>query len=559
MSAADNGTGGSSRSQASDVERYGGTGAPTPRLGKPIGTLQSADGHAQLRERLEQLAAGMSCVLGSRWGIGIALFAGASMPLGFAPFDQWLIPPVALAVLFAIVTAAPTRRAFGAGYVFGIAYVGLSCYWIYISVSRYGGGPLAGVLVTVLLTLVAALYPAAACALGKYLGRGKPRCTPALALPLAWVLVEWIRSWLFSGTTWLTVGYTQIDTLLSGIAPVLGTYGISLAVVLIAGSLAGLLLWPTRSWALALGAVLGACLLIGWGLDRPWTTPSGAPIRVALVQGDIAQSQKWLPQRSIETLNRYRTLSEPYFGAQLMVWPETAVPMYYDQVRAVYLDPLAREAARHGTTILTGVPVRDPASGDAFNAVARLGEPPEFYYKRHLVPFGEYVPFRDVFGGALDILGAPMSDFTPGHSAAPLSAAGHRIGVSICYEITFGNAIAAELPVADLLVNVSDDTWFGDSLAPYQHLEMARMRARETQRYLLRATNTGITAIIDAHGRIRERGPMFQPVVVTGQVQPRVGATPYVIWTDYPVVAGVLLGLIGVALWPLRRVDRLSR
>jgi apolipoprotein N-acyltransferase len=505
------------------------------------------------------MAGAMPHILGSRWGLGIALLAGASMPLGFAPFNQWLIPPIALAVLFAIVTAAPGRRALGASYLFGIAYVGLSCYWIYISVSRYGGGPLAGVLVTVLLTLAAALYPMAACGLGKYLGRGDRRRTPALALPFAWVLVEWIRSWLFSGTTWLTVGYTQIDTPLSGIAPVLGTYGISLAVVLIAGSLAGLLLRPTRGWALAFGTALGASLLMGWGLDRPWTTPSGDPIRVALVQGNVAQDQKWLPQRGIETLNRYRRLSEPYFGAKLVIWPETAVPMYYDQVRAAYLDPLAREAARYGTTILTGVPVRDPVGRTAFNAVARLGEPPEFYYKRHLVPFGEYVPFRDVLGGALDILGAPMSDFTPGHSAAPLSAAGHRIGVSICYEITFGKAIAAALPAADLLVNVSDDAWFGDSLAPYQHLEMARMRARETQRYLLRATNTGVTAIIDARGRIRERGPLFRQAVVTGQAQPRAGATPYVIWTDYPVVAGVLLGLVGVALWPRRRADRFSR
>lgn len=554
MSTAETETGGGGRKQSScrSADTLG------PGLRKPAAAIQ-ADDRTRLRDLMGQMAGAMPRVLGSRWGLGIALLAGASMPLGFAPFNQWLIPPVALAVFFAIVTAAPSRRALGAGYLFGVAYVGLSCYWIYISVSRYGGGPFAGVLVTVLLVLAAALYPMAACGLGKSLGRGGRLRTPALALPLAWVLVEWIRSWLFSGTTWLTVGYTQIDTPLSGIAPVLGTYGISLAVVLIAGSLAGLLLRPTPGWTLVFGASVGASLLIGWGLDRPWTTSSGEPIQVALVQGNVAQDQKWRPQRLAETLNRYRTMSEPYFGAKLVIWPETAVPVFYDRVRATYLDPLAREAARHGTTILTGVPVMDSARGVAFNAVARLGEPPAFYYKRHLVPFGEYVPFRDVLGNALDILGAPMGDFTAGDSPASLMAAGHRIGVSICYEITFGKAIAAALPAADLLVNVSDDAWFGDSLAPYQHLQMARMRARETQRYLLRATNTGITAIIDAHGRVRERGPLFQPAVVTGQAQPRAGATPYVIWTDYPVVAGVLLGLAAIVLWPRRQAARLSR
>ncbi len=553
--------GGAPRSQTSRARGGGGDSVGT--LGSSAQTAVAIQ--PDERERwpircfLWLMADSVPRVLGSRWGLWIGFLAGATMPLGFAPFNQWLVPVIALAVLFAIVTVAPTRRALGASYLFGIAYVGLGCYWIYISVSRYGGGVLAGVLVTVLLTLIAALYPLMACTLGKYIGRGNRCRTVALTLPLAWVLIEWIRSWLFSGTTWLTVGYTQIDSPLSGIAPVFGTYGISLAVALIAGSLAGVVLRPARGPLIALGVALGVSLLGGWGLDRSWTSPQGEPIRVALVQGDFAQDQKWLPQHRLPTLVRYRRLTERHFGADLVIWPETAVPVYYHKVSAAYLDPLAREAARHGTTILTGVPVVDTARKAVFNAVARLGEFPTFYYKRHLVPFGEYVPFRSVLGNALDILGAPMGDFAAGESSTLLLAAGQRLGVSICYESTFGKAIAAALPAADLLVNVSDDAWFGDSLAPYQHMEMARMRARETQRYLLRATNTGLTAIIDAQGRVRELGPLFQPGVVTGQAQPRVGATPYVIWTDYPAVAGVLFGLIGSVLWPRRRVDDFSR
>lgn len=559
MSAADSGAGGAPRDQSSNSQREGSVDSFPPRLEKPAGASQTAGDGGRLRHPGRRIVEQVPRVLGSRWGLGVALLAGASMPLGFAPFNWWFVPSLALAVLFAIVTAAPRRRAFGAGYLFGLTYVGLSCYWIYISVSRFGGGPLAGVLVTALLVSIAALYPMVACGLGKYIGRGDWRRTSALALPFAWVLVEWARSWLFTGTTWLTVGYTQIDTVLSGIAPVFGTYGISLAVVLIAGSLAGLILRPTWRWALALGVAVGVSVLLGWGLGRSWTAPSGEPLQVALVQGNIPQDQKWLPQRRVATLKLYRAMTRRHFGADLVIWPETAVPAYYFQVREAYLEPLAQAAARHGTTILTGILARDPASGAIFNAVVRLGNPPAFYYKRHLVPFGEYVPFRDLLGNTLDVLGAPLGDFSTGNSAAPIMAAGHRIGVSICYEITFGREIAAALPAAELLVNVSNDAWFGNSLAPYQHLQMARMRARETQRYLLRATNTGITAIIGPKGRVLKRGPLFQRAVVTGQVQPRTGATPYVIWTDYPVVIAVVLGLIGVALWPRYRANCLSQ
>lgn len=530
--------------------------AATGVLGLRTGKSQSDRRHNGKRRRAAIRAgsayARVQWLFGSRWALAVAFLAGAVMPLGFAPFNLWLVPALALAILFAIVTSVPIRRALGAGYLFGIGFFGLGCYWIYISISHYGGGPLAGILVTTLFTLAMACYPMLVCGLARSLGcRGQAR-TAALALPLCWVLVEWSRSWLFSGFTWLSLGYTQIDTPLSGIAPVFGSYGISLVLCFIAGSLAALFLRPSWFRVLAFGGSVGAAVLLGWGLDRNWTAPSGEPVRVALVQGNIAQDQKWLPRRRLETLERYRALSEPYFGTSLMIWPETAVPVFYHQVRAAYLDPLAQEAARQGTTILTGVPVVDPVRGVAFNAVARLGEPPAFYYKRHLVPFGEYLPFRKVLGDTLDFLGAPMGDFAAGDSSAPLVVDGHRIGVSICYEITFGKAIAEELPAADLLVNVSDDAWFGDSLAPWQHLEMARMRARETQRYLLRATNTGISAIIDERGRVRQRGPLFRTAVITGQAQPRSGATPYVRWTDSPVVGVVLLGLAGLLLWRVR-------
>lgn len=230
-----------------------------------------------------------------------------------------------------------------------------------------------------------------------------------------------------------------------------------------------------------------------------------------------------------------------------MVWPETAIPAFYDQVEADFIAPLREELARHGVSLLTGVPLLDRSGWRYYNTVISLDQPGRFYYKVHLVPFGEYLPLRDWLAGVLGFLPVPQADFSAGELQQPLlQAAGYPVGASICYEIAFGEQLIHALPEAAFLVNVSNDAWFGDSLAPHQHLEMARMRARETERYVLRATNTGISAIIDADGGWVARSQLFETVTVTGKVQPRAGATPYVRWGNWPVVL-VSMGLLVLA------------
>jgi apolipoprotein N-acyltransferase len=271
-----------------------------------------------------------------------------------------------------------------------------------------------------------------------------------------------------------------------------------------------------------------------------------------MIQGNLPPDQKWRDDKRRETLRYYTDRSRDHFGKPLIIWPETAVPAFYRRVSEQWLDPLAAEAARAGSTVITGVPVigddRTP-----YNAVMALGQSERTYRKRHLVPFGEYVPFRGWLGGALDFVGAPLGDFGAGSEATLLQAAGQQIGVSVCYEVTFGDEVADTVPAAGLLLNVSNDGWFGDSSAPYQHLEMARMRTLETGRPLLRATNTGITAIIGSDGEVRERAPMFQRAVLTGRIQPRTGATPYARWRDWPVVGLVFAGLAVAVLVAARR------
>jgi apolipoprotein N-acyltransferase len=486
-----------------------------------------------------------------RWAPLLALLAGAALPLAFEPFDLSWLALICPAVLFAVTAAAPAKRALWSGYLFSLGFYGVGISWLYVSIGEYGdGGPVVGVIATAAFVAFMAVFPWLAIVLARRLRGGTGLVAVAVAFPVAWLLLEWLRTWFMTGFPWLLLGYSQTDSLLTPVAPVFGVLGVSTVLAFLAGLLARVLLAPSLrrggAFALALLAALGLARM----LEQPWTAPAGEPLKVALLQGNIAQDKKWDPGYFRETLERYVRLTESHWGADLIVWPEAAVPTYHDIVLESFFEPLGEMASEHGTDLLIGVPVREP-DGRAYNAVVSLSGEPGVYYKRFLVPFGEYLPLRDFFGQALDLLGAPMSDFSAGVAATPLHAAGYAIGVTVCYEVVYGPELAEVLPEAKLLVNVSNDAWFGDSLAPHQHLQMARMRAIETGRYMLRATNTGITAVIDHHGRIVEQAPQFKVASLAAQAVPRQGATPYVRWLDWPVLG--LLAALFLSLLALRR------
>lgn len=495
----------------------------------------------------------LQLALTSRWLPVPALVAGALLPLAFAPFGWWWLAPLALAVLFAIGAAAPARTAGWASYCFGLGFYGVGVSWIFISISRYGhsGAVLAG-LATALFVAFLALFPWLCVWLARRLRPGTGFVAVAIAFPAAWLLLEWVRTWLLTGFPWLLLGYSQTDGPLAPLAPVTGVLGLSLILSFVGGLLAWLLLTP-RPRRLLAGLVVVSLILAGARLmERSWTSPSGPPLSVALIQGNISQELKWSPEFLQFTLDRYQELTERHWGVDLIVWPEAAPPNWYHALAADYLEPLAERGRAHGTELVLGVPFADLGTGSAYNSVISLGEQPGIYHKRHLVPFGEYVPLRNVFGRALDILGAPMSDFQAGEASLPLHAAGHDVGVSVCYEVAFGPEVADPLPAAEFLINVSNDAWFGDSLAPHQHLQMARMRSLETGRGMLRATNTGITAVLDHQGKIVARAPQFEVATLTAEITPRQGATPYVLWRDKPVLGLlvlVLAGLVAVRAW----------
>jgi apolipoprotein N-acyltransferase len=489
--------------------------------------------------------------------ISAAAAAGGLAVLAFAPFGVFPVAVLALALLYELLMCPQPAGGFWVGWAFGIGLMGFGVFWIRISLNEFGnmGAPLAYVL-TFLFILGMALYYGLVGWLVSSLGRRSPRAGPLLVFPALWVLGEWIRSWLFTGFPWLAIGYSQIDSPLAGLAPVAGVYGISLAVALSGGLLWGLLRWRGRE---RLGALAGlaALWLLGAGLSGiEWTRPAGVPLRATVVQANIQQSVKWDPDARMPTLRTYVELTRTHWSSDIIVWPETAVPDFLSRVQAVFIDPLAQEARESKTELVVGVPVIDRAERRYYNGLLSLGSVEDLYRKRHLVPFGEYMPFKAWLGPLAQAFDVPMSDFSAGTAGRPLLRVGiHLAGVSICYEDAFPAEVAEALPDAALLINVSNDAWFDNSLAPHQHLEIARMRARENERWLLRATNTGISAIVNARGQVVGEVPAFRRGVFTAEIQPRSGATPFARVGNWVAIGGAIFMLIAALALGWRRTD----
>jgi len=475
----------------------------------------------------------------------VSFAAGAASVAAFAPLGAYPLALLSFAWLVHAWRGAPPPRAFFLGFWFGLGFFGAGVSWVYVSMHDIGGMPAPiAAFATLALCAFLALFPAAAGWLQARIPAA-PAVRACLLIPASWTLFEWLRSWILSGFPWLSLGYATVGWPLQGYAPLGGVFALSFLTVALAG-----MLWLAMRrirMRYALGGLV-AIIVVGQVLRHvTWSTPQGEPLSVALLQGNIEQSLKFDPRRYARTLETYARLAEES-RARLIVFPETAIPRFLDSVDPAYLKRLEAIARRNRGDLLLGVLTRrDP--GEYFNSVITLGTSPmQGYHKVHLVPFGEFAP--PGFGWMLSLMNMPMSDLSSGRARKPLEAAGQRIAVNICYEDAFGEEIAAQLPEATLLVNVSNVAWFGDSLAPAQHLQIAQLRAIETARMHLTATNTGITAAIDADGRVRARLPQFAEGRLEIAAQGRAGATPYVLWRDWPIVVlclGALIALTGFA------------
>lgn len=486
------------------------------------------------------------------WDFG-APIAGILLTLSFAPFDYSWLALLALMFVFASWQNSSAKRAALRGYLFGLGAFGSGVSWVYISMHDFGGG---GAFGSSLLTGLFAAFWAVFPALAGYLSVKMKGPGQIILTPVVWILVEYLRGyWVLNGFPWFQIAYSQLDTPLAGYIPVLGVYGTGFVVALTA-SIAlelcrggfirrGRLKSPLQL-IIALAVLWGAGALLR---DITWTHEIGPPIRVAMIQGNIAQDQKWRPENKINTLLKYKRMTEEHWDSNIIIWPETAIPAYLDQVKENFLIPLANNAKLHRTDLIISVPVQETAPKKNFNAVITMGKEQGIYRKTHLLPFGEYLPLQPLSGFVLDLVNIKLGNFTPGAVNQPLlKAGGYPFITLICYEDAFGELSIRGLPEAAYLVNVTNDGWFGDSIEPHQHLQMARVRAMETGRFLLRATNTGMTGIVSPKGEIVSQAPVFQETALTGAITPMGGMTPYARLGDKPVIGSMailLLGLMG--------------
>ncbi len=481
----------------------------------------------------------------------LPLLGGALLPLAFAPFHLFPLAILALIPLFSAWENGTPMQAFKAGFAFGLGLFLVGVSWVYVVIHDFGHShAIIAAILTFLFVSVLALLPAITGYLARRLLGQRELSRPMLFLlwlPAWWTLGEWLRGWIFTGFPWLSLGYSQIDSPLAGYAPLLGVYGLTWLCALSAGAL----LWWWRDRNRTLRFVVPLLLLVWgsgvWLATQSWTEPSGKPLHVTLIQGNVPQSTKWDPDAVRQRLIRYADLSQPYMGkSDLIIWPENAVTVFYSRIKEAYFDGLEADARASGTDFILGVPLLDEDGYHYYTTMMSLGSHHAFYSKRHLVPFGEFLPLEGLLRGLINFFDMPMSSFSPGaHDQPPLEAAGQKIAASVCYEDAFGDEMRDYLPEATLLVNGSNNAWYGDSLAPHQHLQISRMRALEFGRPMLRATTNGISAIVNPQGKIDIRSQQFVTDVISETVQPMQGETPYNRWGNWLVVGFVLL-LIGV-------------
>lgn len=496
---------------------------------------------------------------------GIALLAGLCLPLSFAPVHAIPFAFLSPVILFSLWINKNPVQAFKIGFVFGFGFFTLGLSWVYVAIHVYGGTPAwIAIIMTALFASYLALFIAVQGWLGaKLIGRYNiPFALQALIVfPVLWLLFEWFRGWFLTGMPWLHLGYAFSMPPLSGYAPVLGVYGVSFVSIFITALLFFSLNNTVKPYYKNVLLILVVILVTGFGLSRiEWTQQKNKDIKVSLVQGNAEQITKWDANKIKLRMDTYADLTRQHWDSDVVVWPENAMTVFYHQIDKSYLLPLAKEARQSNTDLIIGIPFMNEESEQYYSsmvsfAVADKGKNSYsgVYHKVHLVPFGEYVPLASLIRGLVQFFDLPMSGFSQGSTdQSLLKMRGEPLATSICYEDSFGEELIRQLPEATVLMNGSNNAWYGNSLAPHQHLQIAQMRAIETGRMLIRATTNGISAFIDHQGNVVATAPQFKPSVLTHTVQPRIGSTPYVRWGNWPIISLALMLLLGTIIYSNR-------
>ena len=487
----------------------------------------------------------------------LASVAGLLLTLSFAPYHYAYLSIPALMFLYRSWTVLNIKSAMLVAYLFGLGLFASGIWWTYISIHDFGGADaISASLISFLLIAVWSLFPALVAFLVKRFVSTENAWLKIAAIAWLWVAVEYLRGyWLLNGFPWLQIAYSQIETPLAGFAPLIGVYGVGFLLAVSAFVVMEMI--SNKSFLKSGLLFLLLCWGTGAGLKNiAWTHAIGEPISITLVQGNIAQSEKWQPEQRLNSLKTYQALTEQHWqDSQIIIWPETAIPAFYHQVQDFFLKPLAVAAKQHHVDLVVSMPTKGEGKS-YFNSAVVLGAEQHFYHKNHLLPFGEYLPLQPLSGWILDQLNIPLGDFTPGADKQTLLfAAGYPFITTICYEDAFGEQLTRQLSEAAFIVNVTNDAWFGDTSQAYQHFQMAQMRALETGRYLVRATNTGVTGFIAPDGRILKQAPTFTSIAITEHIVPMAGITPYAYLGDNLIFFIILLGLFCAYGWQRFKVN----
>ncbi len=486
------------------------------------------------------------------WHYLLIPLSGVAVTSSFAPFYLW---PLALAGIGIFAMAIRGRSAFailGISTLFGIGLFASGASWVYVSIYTYGipSEPIAAA-ATAAFILALALVFAIPWTLYPLFARSMLQ--DLIAFPALWVAGEWIRGNLFTGFPWLLVGYAHADTWLSSWVPVVGVLGISYIAALTAAAASDLSQFDMgKTRKLACLAIVGLLWAAPYELQhKRWTVAEEDPISIRLVQGNIDQAVKWNPDHLQSIIDTHVAATGMVHEVDLVVWPEAAIPLAKHQA-AFLLQSIHDSLTETQSGFITGIPIYDVVARQHYNGVVALGTASGEYHKQHLVPFGEYIPLKPVFAPIVDKLRLRISDMAIGvpdqeNLVLQRFSGDIRIAPAVCYEIAYAQLVSDQARDANLILTLSNDTWFGESIGPHQHFQIARMRALENGKPVIRATNNGVTALIDFDGSVVELAPQFQELALDGRLQPYSGQTPFNRWGEQTLMLA-LLSLLGLCL-----------
>ncbi|MFW2178307.1 MULTISPECIES: apolipoprotein N-acyltransferase [unclassified Moraxella] len=481
----------------------------------------------------------------------VAWLAGAVFSFSLAPYGWWGLALLSPAILYALLLRPMgSWRAFWLGEMYGMGLWCVGAFWLYTSIHTYGDTPavLAYLMIAVMGLVMGLFHGLLAVVFNRFVGK------QPLSFTSLWVVQEWLKTWIFTGFPWLFVGYAYTEQpWLTSLAPIFGVLALTFVSVFVSASIIEAI---RQKWRFLIPSTLMLVASVAvWLINPAWTTAKNTPpLKVSLIQGNIPQDMKWLVEYQVETMAIYAGLSKTEWGRDIVLWPESSIPMFQTDAMP-FISQVVQTAKKHNTAWLTGIPYLDVAEYDPkndnyepfYNSVIALGADAKgLYKKQNLVPVGEYIPLEGALNWALPQLMSGSMSFRAGPpQQAPLSVKNNQIGVAVCYEVAYPDTTRHNAVGTDFLLTVSNDAWFGTSAGPLQHLQMVQMRAIETGRWFMRATNTGVTAIIDDKGRITAKAPQFERTVLRGDIQSRQGTTPFMQWGSYPILGLASLLLIG--------------